>query len=345
MPVLPNVLERFLARRGVIPPLLLDVGVAMFQFGSVLTALEVGLFGALQDGPADAATLARRTGCSERGLRNLLQVLDPLGYVEKSGDTFRLTKTARRTLPLQELETMAPFFRSQAETFVRDGARGVREAPEDGVFGWEGVQSGEVGRGYQAAMRWLGSQTVPEVVKKVKLSPPPRAMLDVGGAHGLYTVAFCRKYPEMKGTVLDWEIGLESARRTLEGEREVADRIDLLERDFEREELPDGYDFAFLGNIVHGLSPDGNRELFAKLGRATTDRGTVALVDQLAGVSGSHFARSMAALLGFNLFLFSGGRSYEYDQLRSWLEAAGFGRCERKKLRQPGFSLVIARKR
>lgn len=344
MPVLPNVLERFLARRGVIPPLLLDLGVPMFQVGVMLAALETGVLELLEGGPKDLSSLARESGCSERGLRNLLQALVPMGYVERDGDRYRLTKVARRTLPFDELGAMAPFFRAQAEMFVGDGARGVREAPEDGVFGWEEVRSGEVGRGYQAAMRWLSSQTVDEVVKKVKLSPPPRRMLDVGGAHGLYTVAFCREFPEMTGTVLDWEIGLESARRTLEQESDVADRIDLVERDFEREELPDGYDFAFLGNIVHGISPDGNRELFRKLSEATTDRGVVALVDQLAGVSGSHFARSMAALIGFNLFLFSGGRSYEYDRLHGWLEAAGFPRCEQKKLRQPGFSLVVARK-
>lgn len=342
MPVLPNVLERFLARRGAIPPLLLDLGVPLFQAGVMMAALELRVFEHL-DEPQDLEELAEATGCAERGLRNLLDALVPLGYVEERDGTYRLTPVAARTLPLGELSTMAPFFRAQGEMLL-DAARGVRDAPEDGIFGWERVRSGDVGRAYQAAMRWLASQTVDEVVKKVKLSPPPRRMLDVGGSHGLYTVAFCRKYPEMEGTVLDWEIGLESARKTLEREPDVADRIDLVERDFERQELPSGYDLAFLGNIVHGVSPEGNRELFGKLAAATTDRGAVALVDQLAGVSGSRFSRSMAALLGFNLFLFSGGRSYEYARLQEWLAHAGFPDCRRKALRQPGFSLVLARK-
>lgn len=343
MPVLPNVIERFLARRGLIPPLLLDLGVSMFQMGAMFGALDSRVLEELGEGPKDLATLARDTGCAERGLRTLLQALEPMGYVEKDGDAYRLTSLAARTLPLDQLGAMAPFFKAQARQFLEAG-RGVREAPEDGIFGWDQVRSGEVGRGYQVTMRWLASQTVDEVVKKVKLSPAPRTMLDVGGAHGLYTVAFCEKYPGMEGTVLDWEIGLQSARQTLEEHPEMADRIDLVERDFEREELPSGYDFAFLGNIVHGVSPEGNRELFRKLGQATTDRGAVALVDQLAGVSGSHFARSMAGLLGFNLFLFSGGRSYEYERLKGWLAEAGFTRARRKKLRQPGFSLVVARK-
>lgn len=343
MPVLPNVLERFFARRGKIPPLLLDGPVPLFQIGVMIAAMELEVFERLDEGPKELAGLARETGASERGLQNLLDALVPLGYVEEDGGTYRLTPVAADRLPIGDLATMAPFFRAQAELHL-EATRGVREAPEDGVFGWEPVRSGEVGRGYQAAMRWLGSLTVDEVAGKVNLSPPPRRMLDVGGAHGLYTVAFCEKHPDLEGTVLDWEIGLASARRTLEEHPETADRIELLERDFEREELPGGYDLAFLGNIVHGLSPEGNRELFDKLADATTGRGVLALVDQLAGVSGSRFARTMAALMGFNLFLFSGGRSYEYERLRGWLADAGFPSCERKDLRQPGFSLVVARK-
>lgn len=343
MPVLPNVLERFLARRGKIPPLLLDTAVPIFQFGAMIAAMELRLFEHLDDGSRELAGLARETGASERGLQNLLDVLEPLGYVERDGEAYRLTEVASDTLPVDDLATMVPFFKAQ-ERMHLDAARGVREAPEDGIFGWEPVRSGDVGRGYQAAMRWLAGTTVEEVADAVDLSPPPRRMLDVGGAHGLYTVAFCEKYPEMEGTVLDWEIGLQSARRTLEENPDVADRIELVERDFEREELPGGYDFVFLGNIVHGVSPDGNRELFRKIGRATTGRGAVAVVDQFAGVSGSRFSRAMAAMLGFNLFLFSGGRSYEYDRVRAWLDDAGFPECRREGLRQPGFSLLLARK-
>lgn len=112
-------------------------------------------------------------------------------------------------------------------------------------------------------------------------------------------MAFCREYPDLQGTILDWPIGLESAQKTLAENPDVADRIDLVERDFEEEELPEGHDFAFLGQIVHGVSPKGNQELFQKLARATTERGTVAILDQLAGVSGSTFARGIAASLGF----------------------------------------------
>ncbi|NBC15783.1 MAG: hypothetical protein GVY18_00530 [Bacteroidetes bacterium] len=343
MPLQPNLIERFLIRRGTIPPLLLDLGMSTFQVWLFLGAMEIGFFKALGDGPLDVPALADRTKATERGIEMLVEALEPLGYIERTGGRYRLTKATRRSLPLDLLQDMAPFFKAQVMAYA-DVGRALREDPEDGIFGWEHVQSGEVGRSYQTAMRWLGSQTVDEVVKKVDLPDGARRMLDVGGSHGLYTVAWCRKYPDLRGTVLDWPIGLESARKTLKEHPDVADRIDLVERDFEEEDLPEGYDFAFLGNIIHGLGPDGNRELFGKLARATTERGKVALVDQIGGVSGSKFARGVAALAGFNLFLFSGGRSYPFADVQRWLSTVGFDDVAQTSLRQPGFSLVAAQK-
>lgn len=343
MPLQPNFIERFLIRRGTIPPILLDLGMSSFQIWLLLGAMEIGLFEHLKDGSHDVATLAEKTDATERGIEVLVQALEPLGYLKSQNGRYRLSKAARRSLPIDMLRDMVPFFKHQLMAYS-DVARAIREAPEEGIYGWAHVQSGEVGRSYQTSMRWLASQSVGEVVKKITLPEGARRMLDVGGSHGLYTVAFCQRYPALRGTVLDWPIGLEAAQETLRENPDVAERIDLVERDFEQEELPEGYDFAFLGNIIHGISPEGNQELFGKLARATTERGMVGILDQLAGVSGSKFARGVAALVGFNLFLFSGGRSYPYDDVRRWLSEAGFTEATQKSLRQPGFSLVVAQK-
>lgn len=342
MPLQPNFIERILIRRGIVPRLLIDVQ-SMFHLWALLGAMELGLFEHIEDEPLGVEDLAERTGASERGIERLVHVLAPLGYLDSENERYRLSTSAQHSLPIGRLQNMAPFFKHQMLE-MRDVTRGLREAPEDGIVGWNLVKSGEVGRSYQIAMRWIASQTVDEVVEKVDLPKGTRRMLDVGGGHGLYTVAFCRKYPELRGTVLDWPIGLESAQQTLEENPDVADRVDLVECDFEDEELPAGYDFAFLGQIVHGVSPKGNQDLFQKLDRATTERGTVAILDQLAGISGSTFARGIAASLGFGLFLFSGGRNYRYETLTEWLSEAGFPHTSRQNTRQPGFSLVVARK-
>lgn len=344
MPLKPNILERFFINRGDVPWLLLDAALPIFSFWAIVAASELCVFKELQEGPHSVQDLARRMGADPRGMGVLLQTLEGLSYVEKNNGTYALTDAARKTLPIDLLDTMAPFLRDQMLASA-DATKAVRQAPEGGVVGWERVKSGPVGRGYQAAMRWLASGTVDEVVDRVELPDGARRMLDVGGSHGLYTLEFCRKYPQLEGTVLDWPIGLEAAEKTRRENPDVAERIDLVERDFEEEELPTGYDFALLGNIVHGIDEQGNRELFAKLAQATTGKGTVAIVDQLSDVSGSDFTRAVASLIGFNLFLFSGGRAYPLEKLKGWLVEAGFAHVSHDTLRRsPGFSLVVAHK-
>lgn len=68
----------------------------------------------------------------------------------------------------------------------------------------------------------------------------------------------------------------------------------------------------------------------------------VSLVDQFAGLSGSRFPRAVAGLVGLNLFLFSGGRSYEADDEKQWLADVGFSENTLHDLNQPGFSLLVA---
>jgi hypothetical protein len=336
------------------PGLMLDAGISVFGAQAVIVALELGVFDHPREGPLDVETLADRANASARGMKILVRALVSLGYLREENGRYELSKAARRTLSEEDLDAIGAYFREYARVCAGEATRAVRYAPEDGVFGWERVQEGEVGRGYQASMRWLASNFVDEVVEKVNPPEGAQRMLDVGGSHGLYTVRFCQEHPDLEGTVLDWEIGLEQAEKTLDDHPEMADRIDLIERDFEREQIPDGYDFAYLGNIIHGLDPAGNQALFEKLATATTDVGRVAILDQIEAdddsmlgrlnPTNSAFTRGVAALGGFNLFLFSGGRTYSYNELSTWLADAGFTDASYSRLKAPGMSRVVARK-
>jgi predicted O-methyltransferase YrrM len=353
MPLQPNFIERRLVNRGSIPGVLLD-GMAAFQAEAALAAMELGVFDELREQPLDIETLAERVDAAPHGIEVLLRTLEPSGYVTQEGDLYRLTSAADEWLPDENMGMIATFFKAELRMGL-DANEAIREAPEDGIFGWEKVQSGELGEAYQETMRWMAEDLLDPVVDAVALPDGAERMLDVGGSHGLYTVRFCEEYPNLKGSVLDWEIGLDSARRTLEERPEMADRIDLVERDFIEDELPQGYDFAFLGQIVHGFSPEENQMLFDKLAHATTERGTIAILDQVSDPPStgklpidpfdSQLSAGIGATIGFILFLFTGGRSYEYDRLAGWLSDAGFSEVSYEPLGQsPGMSLVIARK-
>lgn len=345
MPLKPNFIERLLINWGMIPGPLLDLAIPTFQTAAFIGAGEIDLFRKMSEGPAAVHDLAEKTGTNKRALINLLNVLKPLGYVKEDNGKYELTGYAKKTVPIDIFHKMTPFIKDQIIQNVNLAEKALREAPERGVVGWEKVKGGEIGRSYQVTMRWLAGSTVEEVTKKVNLPKGSKQMLDIGGSHGLYCVEMCRKYPELKATVLDWPVGIKNARETLEKETDVAGRIDTLEADFFEDEFPGGYDYAFFGNIIHGNNPEQNQELFNRLGRKLSDKGTIGILDQFDNISGSQFTRSVASLIGWNLFLFSNGRAYGVEEVKRWLKEAGFVNTEVNPLRQsPGFTLLIAQK-
>lgn len=344
MPLQPNVVERQILKAGVAPALVVDFLMPLNQACALLAAAETGVLTELANGPADSPTLAARTGSSERGVEVLLTTLGALGYVVRRNGAFELTRMARRSLPLDELSAMAPFLR---ETVARlaDAGGGVRELAAGGLIGWEVLHEGDVARAYQSFMRSTAAGIAPYVAKAVDVSPTAKRLLDVGGAHALYSVALCRKYERLHATILDWPEGIASAKRTVAASGGLASRVDFVERDFEQDELPDGYDVVFLGNIVHGLSPESNRGLFAKAAHATGSGGSLVILDQFAHARGTAFARGIAALFGLNLYLSVAGEAYPYEDVARWLTEAGFGLTSQKPLRRmPGVSLVTGRK-
>jgi hypothetical protein len=318
----------------------------MFQASALLTAGDIGLFGYLKGGPLLLDEIKVRTHTSLHGLSVLLNCLVNLGYLDRNGDEYRLTKAMRRSFPVDLFPEMVPFFRA-VNAKLNQATEAVKTDPEGGIMGWDMVKGGDVGRSYQTAMRWLGSSMVKEVASHIQFGALPKTMLDVGGSHGLYCVEFCRRYAGLRATILDWPIGLDNARATLAAERDVAPRIDLVEGDFEREDLPErGYDFVFLGNIVHGLREEANQLLFRKIAAVTSSGAAIAILDQYSNVRGSAFVKGVASLIGWNLFLFAGGRAYDFDALAKWLDDAGFGFAKLTHLsRSPGFSLITARKK
>ncbi|MDX1667509.1 MAG: methyltransferase [Saprospiraceae bacterium] len=344
MPLRPNFFERLAIGWGMVPGLLLDFGLTGFMVTAMIGAGEIDLFRKMDRGPANLEDLAQRTGTDPRALYNLLKVMKNLGYVDEKDGRYALSKYAHKSLPVSDIHKMTPFFKAQILRSVEGVEKALTEAPEDGVFGWEAVREGEVGRSYQETMRWLAGGTVDEVVSKIKLHRSDARMIDIGGSHGLYCVEMCRKYPDMQATVVDWPIGIENAGKTLQENTDVADRIDTVEADFLKDELPGDYDFAFLGNIVHGNSPDQNRELFRKIGEATRDRAVLGILDQFDNISGTRFTRTVSSLVGWNLFLFSNGRAYDIADVKSWLEEAGFPKTRLYNLKKtPGFSLLLAK--
>ncbi len=82
----------------VTPKPIFDAAFAFARTYLLASAVELDLFTRIDDGDHTVAALAQATGCSERGLRLLLNALTASGFAEKHGERFGLTPTAKTFL-------------------------------------------------------------------------------------------------------------------------------------------------------------------------------------------------------------------------------------------------------
>jgi cyclopropane fatty-acyl-phospholipid synthase-like methyltransferase len=189
----------------------------------------------------------------------------------------------------------------------------------------------------------LGGQSADELATIVTL-PTDAPLLDIGGSHGLNSVAICRRHPNLHATVFDQPQALASAARTVEAEG-MHERITLRAGDFSRDDLGSGFGAALLCNIVHYLPPEANAELLTRVARALVPGGIVVIFDQLAGTAPVPTADAFFRILALNYQVGLGGDLYTFQDLAAWCTSAGFERPRRQHVRTaPGMSLLTARR-
>jgi predicted O-methyltransferase YrrM len=146
--------------------------------------------------------------------------------------------------------------------------------------------------------------------------------IDIGGASGTYTLAFLEALPKSQGTIFDLPVGIEAARQRFTGTKYV-NRVQLVEGDFHQDELPNGFDFAWISAVIHQFDRSESRKLYEKTFRSLHSGGKAAIRDfmmnaeRTAPKDGAFFGMSMLAET-------QTGRVYTFDEVKTDLEAVGF---------------------
>jgi len=180
-----------------------------------------------------------------------------------------------------------------------------------------------------------------EVAGKLKFLSSGGRLLDVGGGHGEYSVALCRKFPDLVAVLFDSPQTLAAGRKHVVAEK-LGQRITFQEGDFLAGDLPTGFDAVLLFNIVHGFTAEQNMALFRKVRRALQPGGRVVVLDQLDKNIPMASLTATARLLALSYYHVLGGRVYPFDEIAGWLEAAGFREVRRIDLiKVPGNALIL----
>jgi precorrin-6B methylase 2 len=288
----------------------------------LLSAAELNLFTILKQTPLTAREMAQQTGCDVRALTFLLDALVATGFLIKQGQTYRCEISVAPLLAEDSPTSILPMVRHIASLWKRwSRLTDIVRAIDDAKNEFEFVRNPDEMRAFIGAMHVVSAPLARQVVAAVEAASS-RALLDVGGGSGSYTIAFLKAVPEMRATLFDLPQVVEMARERLSHER-LLDRITLVAGDFYRDEFPSGHDLVLISAIIHSNSLEENLDLYKKAFRALNGGGRILIRDHV--MEPDRARPRDGAIFAINMLVGTeGGGTYTYEEIEAGLKKAGF---------------------
>ena len=340
-------IEWLLLKANQIPTPLIDTFSAMMNAKAILAANELGLFNALSEGPLGLSLLAKQLGVAERGITDLTDALCANGYLARDEDKVALTNVSRKWLARSSPEYIGHMLEHVNDLWAvwRNLEEAIRigRPPASDYNDWLNDEScRSILRRHILGLRETARFTAPEIVRNFEFSAESARLLDIGGGHAGYAIAFCEQNPNLTATVFDLAPTAEIGRGIVEREN-VGERIKFQVGDFLRDDFEQDYDAALYFNIIHNFSEEDNRKVLGKAFDALRPGGVLAVWDMFK--SKDNERDIVPALMALHMLVASGGTSYQLDDVMRWLTEIGFSGLTLEQTRtQPGFLMIIARK-
>ena len=330
------------------PEELFQVNAQTWTACAIQAAVKLDLFTALDSSETPGLTeaeLARKLGLNPRALGMLATAMTSLGFLDRDGDRLSLTNTSHRYLSAKSDDYygfailhsahILPAWTRLADS-VKSGTHSSDRCTQN--TGEDEAQR----EAFLMGMFNIARRQADRVAAAFDLTGR-RRLLDLGGGPGTYALYFCRHYPELTATVFD-QPTTEKFARSVAKKYELTDRVDFVGGDFLSDDIPQGFDVAWLSQILHGENPADAARLVARGAVALNPGGILAVQefiiddDRKGPVQPSLFALNM-------LVQTDGGQAYTEGEIRSMLADAGLTNIRRLQADlPPGCGIVVGDK-
>jgi SAM-dependent methyltransferase len=325
---------------GLVPTPLVDTLVAIWLARSIMVATRLGLFEALADGPLTADALAARCSTDPAATARLVGALVATGYLRQRGARVALSSASRRWLLRDSPSSLydATLWRFEDwrltehfEPFVRSGQ------PVD----FHRTMDAERWELYQRGQRSHAALAAAEVARRTPVPAGARSMLDVGGGHGYFAVALCRRHPGLRATVLDLPEAIAAAAPILARER-MGERVVHRPGDARAADLGQRvHDLVLVANLLHHFDQATARDLVGRCAEALRPGGCLVLHELIRPASPAE-AGAAGALADLYFAATSRSGTWSFDELAGWLCGAGLrARRPQRLVSVPGLGQVI----
>jgi hypothetical protein len=330
----PSALLRY--RDGIWAPELLGAAVT-----------ELDFFSWLAKSPTDAKAICASLGLAERPVDVMLTLFSAMGLVEKRGEVFHPTETAREFLVRDSPWFLGPYYSSLGG---RPGCRDLLEVLRSGKpVGWttrkdekpwaEAMEQDAFARQFSGAMDSRGLYLGPALARRLELKGR-KHLLDIAGGSGIYSCCIVAAHPHMQATVFE-KPPVDQVARDCIAKRGCSGRVDVEIGDMFAGPLPSGFDLHLWSNALHDWDAPTVGALLEKSFLALPPGGLVVVHD--AHINPEKTGPISVAAYSVFLMVMTEGKCYSVGEMEGFLVGAGFANVVCEKTRAD-HSMVTARK-
>jgi 2-polyprenyl-3-methyl-5-hydroxy-6-metoxy-1,4-benzoquinol methylase len=340
-----NPLEWAALKSGLVPtPLAYShFGFMMSKF--LLEATDKGVFETIGKNKVSLKYIADACKLNERALESLLGVLASMGLVETRSGLFLLTHKSKKWLLKDSPHSLYWLLIFDNKVCLK-WMDYVGEFLETGKgLQYHDTFNEEEWFYYQKAMEATAAITSSEAVRKIPVPANATNMLDIGGAHGLYSVALCKKHIGLHSTILDLPGAVEKAIPILE-KYGMNDVVQHRPGNILTDELEEGkYDLIIMANVAHHFTEEENVMVARKVYRALKPGAYFSIIEILRQNKIRLNSDMLGAMGDFFFALSSTSGTWSLEEIMQWQSTAGFRRHTNKKfLSIPGYIAITAKK-
>jgi O-methyltransferase domain/Dimerisation domain len=316
---------------------------------TLMSAVELGVFGALATGPLDTETLRRRIGVHERAARDFFDALVALALLQ------------RDQAGLYSNSPEAAQFLDPAGTGYIGGIIEMFNARLYGFWGTltEGLRTGEPQNEAKSGgdlfanlytnparlegfLRGMTGITSPVADALVDAFPweTVNSVFDIGSAQGCVPVRLALAHPHLKAGGFDLA-AVEPIFSRFIADHGLGERVHFMPGDFFRDNLPSA-DVLVMGSILHDWDLPTKRMLIGKAYAALPQGGSLIVCEML--IDDERRAHLPGLLMSLNMLIETrGGFDFTGADCVEWMKEVGFPSTRSVPLAGP-YSAVIGKK-
>jgi SAM-dependent methyltransferase len=334
-----------MAKSRLTPAKIMQLGTGFWGSKTLLSAIELGLFTKLANGPLDAAVLTKRLRLHPRSARDFFDALVALGMLKRTGSRYANTTETALFLDRAKPSYVGGILEMCNVRLYRfwgsltDGLRTGRPQNEVKTGGdFFGTLYGDPQRleGFLKAMTSLSVGSAQIIAKRFPWKKY-RTFVDVGCAQGGVAVEIALAHRHLTGGGMDLQV-VQPVFEAYAQARGVTQRLRFHAGNFFKDALPK-CEVIIMGHILHDWNLDEKMMLLRKAYDALLPRG--ALIIHEALIDDARKQNAFGLLMSLNMLIEThGGFDFTGADCRKWMKKVGFKRTCVERLAGPDGMVV-----